>query len=399
MSSNQQVAIAYCWQDIARSLSEEDLDSPGSLSNQQRQVQQYLLKNPSMSLAQTFVESREEKQKQFPELEKALSAAKSQSACLVIACLGNLIRYEGVTNALLNSDIPFVCLDQPKVTKDTLPAVIEFAVESARQQRMLHSALIRRGLEEAVTKLGKRLGNPNAIKEITKVNKPKTESAIMFALVLAPIIATYRRKGFSQRKMVDCLNHEGFTAPEGGHWVLSQLQKVLERIELNNIALNAAEALEQFKASHYNDEQIIQGLNGIPIRSPGGGPWDAHKLSLVRERLELIHDIGDFNSFIAQVYPQIIELERLGKTADDIARAFNQQGIKVPDRVLWELSQENEGESVAQEAIDDTWDAHVVQVVEHIVDRRRKDMDTFLNPKTVAAAQEILDKATGSTNS
>jgi len=110
----------------------------------------------------------------------------------------------------------------------------------------------------------------------------------------------------------------------------------------------------------------------------------------------LIKEIGNFNQFIIEVYPQIVELERLGRSAEEIASAFNQKGIKVPDRILWELSQEDEEHPYED---NENWDAHIVEVMNHIIDRRRKDMDTFLNPKTVAAAQEILDKAGGSTTS
>jgi hypothetical protein len=383
----QQAAVVYCWHDIDHPIQDDDVSS---VANQQKQVQHYLEQHPQLSVIGTYTEQRDKRQKKFNELEKALINAKNQNAVLIIARLENLTRFEGFTDALMAANIEFTCLDQLTVTRETLPAVVEYV----RQLRLLHSARIRRGLEETITKLGKRLGNPNALKEITKVNKPKTESAIMFALVLAPIIATYRRKGFSQRKMVDCLNHEGFTAPEGGHWVLSQLQKVLERIDLNNIALNAAETLEEFKQLGYNDEQIIQGLNNIHVRSPGGGPWTVQKLETARERLDLIKEIGDFNQFIADVYPQIFELGRLGRTAEEIASAFNQKGIKVPDRVLWELSQEDEE---PHEYESEQWDAHTIEIVEHIIDRRRKDMDTFLNPKTVAASQQILDKASGST--
>lgn len=378
--SNQQTNL-YCWQNKEHPLDEEDI---ASLSNQRKQARQFAQQH-GMDILDEYLELRDKKQKKFPELEKALLACREQNSTLLIARLENLTRFEGFTEALMHAEVDFICVDQPTVKRETLPAVAEYV----HQLQLLHSARIRRGLEETMAKLGTRLGNPNAIKEITKVNKPKTENAIMFALVLAPIIATYRRKGFSQRKMVDCLNHEGFTAPEGGHWVLSQLQKVLERVELNNITLNAAETLRELVQQGYSDDQTIHALTSMHVRSPGGGQWDLHKLEAVRERLELIKEIGDFNQFIIEVYPQIVELEKLGRSAEDIASAFNQKGIKVPDRVLWELSQEDEH---AYEDHGD-WDAHMVEIMHHVIERRRKDMDTFLNPKTVAAAQQILNKA------
>jgi hypothetical protein len=98
-------------------------------------------------------------------------------------------------------------------------------------QRKLHGQLIREGLKMTSAKSG----NPNAAEVISKVNKPKIDVAIVFADLLQPIIADYKRKGYSQRQMVKTLNEEGFTAPEGGKWVLSQLQKVLDRVRLNEV--------------------------------------------------------------------------------------------------------------------------------------------------------------------
>ena len=48
--------------------------------------------------------------------------------------------------------------------------------------------------------------------------------------------------------MVKYLNDEGFTAPEGGRWVLSQLQKVLERVKLNELAQNVRSTWPQLSA-------------------------------------------------------------------------------------------------------------------------------------------------------
>lgn len=382
---SHQQAVMYCWQHTDHPLDENDI---AGLNSQRRQAHEYAQER-GLSFVAEYVEPRDKRQKKFPELEKALLACREHNACLLIARLENLTRFDAFIEALLHTDIDFICIDQPTVTHDTLPAVVEYV----RQLRMLHSARIRRGLEETVARLGTKLGSPKCMKEIVKVNKPKSESAIMFALILAPIIATYRRKGFSQRKMVDSLNHEGFTAPEGGHWVLSQLQKVLERIELNNVALNSAEPLREFSTQNHTDEQIIQGLTAIPIRAPGGGVWDSTKLVQVRERIELIKEIGDFNRFIVEVYPQMVELEQLGRSAQDVANAFNQKGIKVPDRVLWELSQEEDDDDGTQHVEQQEWNAHAVEVMEHIIDRRRKDMDTFLNTTTIVAAHQVLEKA------
>ena len=92
-----------------------------------------------------------------------------------------------------------------------------------------------------------RLGNPNAAREIAKVNRIKVENAVLFALIMHPLIAQMLKEGLSQRKMVDRLNELGFTAPEGGKWVLSQFQKVLDRVKANELAMKVSDDLEKYR--------------------------------------------------------------------------------------------------------------------------------------------------------
>lgn len=77
------------------------------------------------------------------------------------------------------------------------------------------------------------LGNPHAREQLQKINTRKKAHAIMFAMLLQPIIDIYRNQDLSQRAMVELLNDQNICAYAGGTWVLSQLQKVITRI--NNI--------------------------------------------------------------------------------------------------------------------------------------------------------------------
>ena len=328
----------------------------------------------------------DKKRKHFPQLEQAAQFCLQNNIRLLIARLHNLTTAEEFTDILLKSKVNFVCLDRPTINPYTLAAV----VEEIAQRRKEHSARIQAGLAQTTAQLG----NPNALKEITRVNRPKTENAVMFALLLLPIIGNYKRQGFSQRKMVDTLNSEGYLAPEGGKWVLSQLQKVLERIELNVIALNSSSTFEDCASKGYNEEQTIKVLNALGVRSPQRGGWTLEGLKEVQERLDLIKEIGIFNQFVLEIYPQIIKLGEQGLSDADIAKALNERQVAVPERVLWEIAQE-QPESTNEETKDKKdlyWEAEQVAVARDLSARREQDIYQFMHPHTYEAVQEIMQQ-------
>jgi hypothetical protein len=377
-AGTQRVGVYY-WE-------QEDLQF---LPEQRKAVDKYV-KEKNAEVVAEFTEPLDKKRKHFPELEKAAQFCVEKNIRLVIARLHNLTTADAFTQILLNSKVNFICLDRPTINPYTLAAV----VEEVLQRRKEHSARIRAGLEHTTAQLG----NPNALKEIVKVNRPKTENAIMFALILLPIIGSYRRQGFSQRKMVDALNNEGFQAPEGGKWVLSQLQKVLERIDLNIIALNSASTLEDCANKGYNAEQTIRTLNAMGVRSPQRGGWDFDGLRDAQERLELIKEIGNFNEFVLDIYPQVLSFGGKGLSDADIAKALNEQKVAIPDRLLWELAQTEEEEEEggsgtgAPAPAPVYWEAEKIALLRDLAERREHDTAQFVHPQTYQAAKDILQR-------
>jgi len=353
-----------------------------TVSEQQERLKTFAQKHDKIIVAE-HQEIGDRKRKRFPALDVALDQCKHVSAALVIVHLQAMVRNEHFTDLLIRSGREFVCLDQPLVNQATLPAI----VENHRQIRQEHSLRIRRGLEQTMAKLG----NPNALKEITRVNKPKTENAIMFALILAPIIAFYRSRGYSQRKMVDSLNEEGFLAPEGGEWVLSQLQKVLERIELNAVAVELSQTLQDFEEKQYTPEQMIRALKAMNAKAPHHAEWTEHLLASLRERLEAIYEIMDFNKFLVEVFPQMLEYQHSGLSDEQIAERLNDEGVQLPERVLWEIKQ-NILELPADKARH--WEADDVDIARNVALRRKEDIDLFVNNATLDKAIDLVDKAT-----
>jgi hypothetical protein len=363
--------VGYCWQ----SQGDEGISS---VEAQKQAILKYC--GQDKRLLQTYIEGlSDKKHRDFPQFLRAILAARQEGAELVIAELAYLTRFPAFTDPLLASNVRFRCLDQPRIDHNTLLAV----VENARYIRERHSFRIRQGLDQTLAQLG----NPHAMQEISKVNKPKTESAVLFALILGPIIGYYRVRGYSQRKMMTMLNEEGFLAPEGGPWVLSQLQKVLERVDLNNLALDLCETLDEFKQKKYTPAQMVKALRLMQVRTISREEWDEHALSKVIERLDTIREVLEFNQFVLDVYPEILRLQTQGRSMKDIAQEFTITHVKMPKRLIWELEQDKAaGNSVAT----DYWDAHNVALALRLAQRRKEDIENYIHPDTLARAEALF---------
>ncbi len=260
----------------------------------------------------------------WPSLDNAIKACQQHNATLIIAELGALTNNETFTQTLLNSETNFYCCDQPFVNQ----TILEALCKHAQVQKKLHGKLIREGLKMTSAKSG----NPNAAEVISKVNKPKIDAAIVFALLLQPIVNDYRRKGFSQRQMVKALNEEGFTAPEGGKWVLSQLQKVLDRIRLNEIVNNAKATFEELIDKNLSLAQIADEFNQRSISSIKREPWDEEQVKKLQDRLTQIKEISLTNKFVLNLLPVIHELRRKQFSAVEMIKTFEKNGVPIQQK-------------------------------------------------------------------
>lgn len=263
----------------------------------------------------------------WPALTQAIVACQQQEATLLIAELGTLASNESFTQLLLQSGVPFHCCDQPFVNQ----TILEALHKHAQVQKKLHGKLIREGLKLTSAKSG----NPNAAEVINKVNKPKIDSAILFAFLLQPIIQDYKSKGYSQRQMVKALNDEGFTAPEGGRWVLSQLQKVLDRVRLNELAQRATSLLPDCRNKNLNATQIAHQLNEQSLPSLKRGGWDESQVEKLLHRVQQIEEISLINRFILQLLPVLRYSKTNNMTPQDMLSLFEkaQMAISPPSLV------------------------------------------------------------------
>ncbi len=329
---------------VAYTISPSRLGSSGvifsnqALAIQEKRIHDFLSQNGG-HLIKTFTEVTQDNRHRhrWPSLEEAVTFCIENRAFLIIGEIRNLTNNEAFTKQILRlmgekrnkHELSceefcgeFYCCDQPFIKNDNFIALIEHA----KKQRELHGQLIKAGLSRTTAKSG----NPHASDVISKVNRPKIDNAIVFALMLQPVINNYRLKGYSQRKMVSALNEDGYTAPEGGLWVLSQLQKVLERIKLNESALNLEKQFIEYRARKLSSLNIAETLSKLGVPSPFGKAWTEECVEKVSERIKQLHDIIRFNEFVIELMP-IIEKYHLDELTEEVfSQELKMIGVSLP---------------------------------------------------------------------
>lgn len=291
--------------------------------NEEKAIENFLSNYPqNHKIVSSFTEVLENpKYNKWASLQKAIDCCKDNQATLLIAKLGTLTSKENFVTILLNSKVKFHCCDQPFVDHSILDALHKHS----QVQKKVHGDLIRAGLEKTSAKSG----NPNAAAVINKVNKPKIDAAIIFAFLLQPIVATYKQQGFSQRQMVKALNEEGFTAPEGGKWVLSQLQKVLDRVKVNDIVSQIQPTIENLLNNNQDSIQIAEELNKLAIPAIKKSSWDDAQVNKILSRIEQIKDIENTNQFIINLLPLLHEFISKNYQPKEILELLENHGIKI----------------------------------------------------------------------
>ncbi len=309
-------------QKVGQRLGSNNTTDSDRIADVQRQaVNEFIDTQENADVLETFIEYPEKKSNKWTQLERAIELCKQKNSTLIIAELGTLTNNETFSQLLLESGVQFYCCDQPFVNH----VILEALHKHAQVQRKLHGQLIREGLKMTSAKSG----NPNAAEVISKVNKPKIDVAIVFADLLQPIISDYKRKGYSQRQMVKALNDEGFTAPEGGKWVLSQLQKVLDRVRLNELSREARALTDELRAKTLTEAQIAEELNSRGINSIKRSSWDEAQVKKLTTRLDQIRDIELINKFVLDLLPLLHEYRRRGLSAFDILAELSNYGLTI----------------------------------------------------------------------
>ena len=295
---------------------------------QQKVIDDFLTTKQSTQVVGTFIEIAENNRpSKWSQLQQAITCCQEQQATLVISELGTLSSNDTFVNLILNAAISFYCCDQTFVNNDILDALNKHA----KIQKTKHSELIRAGLGKTSAKSG----NPNAAEVIGKVNKPKIDAAIVFAFLLQPIVTLYKQLGYSQRQMVKSLNEEGFTAPEGGKWVLSQLQKVLDRVKINEAVMQTKPIIESLLDNNFTASNIAEELNKQQIPAIKKSSWDENQVNKVLTRLEQIKDIENINKFVLTLLPVIHEFKSRNYSSQQMLQNFEKHGLTINSTAVY----------------------------------------------------------------
>lgn len=329
--------VVYYWTNLALNEQGQGLDQ------QKNDFNLWLAQNPG-DVAADFTDTyiQRTKPKHFPELAKAVDFCMHNNAKLVVVKLGGLLSQKQFANLLATKGLDFVCLDDNLVTPEVLPLVRKY-IEA---QRKKHGNSIKRGLLLTSNKLG----NPNAAKAISPFNQIKTENAVMFALLLQPIIVKLQKQGLSQRKMVSALNDAGIVAPEGGKWVLSQLQKVLKRIDTNNLAIKLKDEINDKQLGSYSASDLVSALNTTNFKPHNSQTWNEETLEAVQNRDKVINNVLEIYDFIQSHGNLLNQLISEGKTLTDIAGQLSDNAIPVP-KALAEENNTSWNDKLVEEVI------------------------------------------------
>lgn len=326
--------VGYITAPSSKKLKNPDFDIHAHVKQQEQMLSNFLTNHNTIDIKKVFIELGDNKRSRhpFPELENAIQFAIEHKCILVIAHIHNLTSNRAFTQQIeryLNAhphDPTFTpeiyCCDQPYIKTDNFKAIVSHSL----QQKKMHGELIKAGLHRSSCKSG----NPNAVNIINQVNRPKIDNAIIFALVLAPVVHYYQSKGLSQRQMVNQLNQDNFTAPEGGKWVLSQLQKVLSRIKINEAAIRLEKQITQYTEKGLTHEQMAEQFNSLSIPMPKGNEWTAELITTLQERIEQIQNIIEFHEFVIHLSP-ILEKYHIDDLNEDVfVNELQMANIEIP---------------------------------------------------------------------
>lgn len=170
-----------------------------------------------------------------PELAKAIEHAIRLKATLVIAHLGKLVRNVPVTQMLLKSQVPFVCLDNHDIHERTIHIVANMAEMETRKlsdrAKASLAAAKARGVklgsaDPRVKKANFRRGTFKAIAAAAKKKREGVRSAYAF---LMPEVKARRERGDTLPEIVEWLNQQGYTTTAGKPFTQTAVWRLLER--------------------------------------------------------------------------------------------------------------------------------------------------------------------------
>lgn len=205
-----------------------------SFDRQAASVQRYVENGEVIA---SFFEEESGTKNNRPELEAALKLCKATGATLVIASLSRLSRSVRFVSQLIESQVNFVCCDNPhanKLTLQLLSVVNEHEVDCLRER-------IKQGLAEAKKK-GVVLGNPRleetAHPAAARVNKERGLSTLnryFLDISTAKEFLLNDGQRVNSNTISQHMNQRGIKSPRNGSISRAFVMSILKRAVENNL--------------------------------------------------------------------------------------------------------------------------------------------------------------------
>lgn len=156
-----------------------------------------------------------------PQLLAAIAQCRKEKAVLLIAKLDRLGRNVAFISALMESDVEFVCCDNPHANR----LMIHLLAAFAEHEREAISTRTKAALEAAKAR-GTKLGNPRWKKSIQAARDAK--KLVPPAPAVMDMMDKLRAEGLTLRAIADRLNALGLRTPRGSYWYASTVRGALE---------------------------------------------------------------------------------------------------------------------------------------------------------------------------
>lgn len=185
------------------------------------------------TLIAEYVETESGKKSDRPQLMEALALCRKTNSILIVAKLDRLSRNVAFTSRLLESDVEIVFCDFPQANRLILHIISSIAEYEAN----LISQRTRQSLQ-AKKNRGVKLGKASnlmskhrqAIENSCKTNRAKAENNPNNRRAIA-LLRTLIPQNLSLTEMTALLNEQGFVAPNGGKFQITQVKRLIDRIK------------------------------------------------------------------------------------------------------------------------------------------------------------------------
>jgi DNA invertase Pin-like site-specific DNA recombinase len=190
---------------------------------QREAVARYVRSHGTLLAEYTEVESGR-RHKNRPQLLAALAHCKKDRATLVIAKLDRLGRNVAFISALLESNVQFVCCDNPHATKTMLQMLAVFAEHEREQISERTKAAL-----AAAKARGIRLGNPRYAESLARARAARGYKDA--PPEVHSLISAWRNSDETLQAIADRLNGLNIRTPQDYRWYPSSVRSALLKIE------------------------------------------------------------------------------------------------------------------------------------------------------------------------